>query len=95
MDTLIKADIFFFITAVATVLLTVLLSILFYYLIRAGKSLHTIIETLKNNYSDSEDYILELKESMESNLIFRLFFPGFSKKKKGRSIKGKVDSIVE
>ena len=70
-----KADIFFFISSVATVVLTVLLSILIYYLIKAGKNLSRLSEILKNGVNESEDFILELKDRLERNVIFRLLFP--------------------
>ncbi|MDO8240475.1 MAG: hypothetical protein Q7T51_00615 [Candidatus Moranbacteria bacterium] len=75
METLIKADIFFFISAIATVILTALLSVALFYFIKAGKNLYLISEKLQNHFADSEEFVLELKERLEDNLIFRMFFP--------------------
>lgn len=70
-----KADIFFFISSVATVILAILVSILILYLIKAGKNLYMLSEALKGNFKESEEFIAELKERLENNIIFRLFFP--------------------
>ncbi len=75
MEPLIKADIFFFIASIAMVVLAVLVSILLFYLIKAGKNLHLLSEALKGDFKDSEEFVAELKERLENNLVFRLFFP--------------------
>ncbi|MFA5742846.1 MAG: hypothetical protein WCX77_01870 [Candidatus Paceibacterota bacterium] len=75
MESLMKADIFFFISSVATVILAILVSILILYLIKAGKNLYMLSEALKGNFKESEEFIAELKERLENNIIFRLFFP--------------------
>lgn len=75
METVMKADIFFFISSIATVVLTVLLSIVLYYFIRAGRIIHNISEKLQDHFGESEEYVLDLKERLESNLVFRIFFP--------------------
>lgn len=75
METLIKADIFFFISSIASVVLAVLLSIALVYFIKAGKNLYLISEKLQNHFKESEEFILDLKEKLEGNMVFRLFFP--------------------
>ena len=75
MGTLVKADIFFFISSVATVVLAILASILLFYFIKAGKNLYLLSEALKGGFKDSEEFIAELKERLEDNLVFRFFFP--------------------
>ena len=70
-----KADIFFFISSVATVVLTALVAILLFYLIRTGKNLYKLSETLKGSVEESEEFIAELRERLEDNMVFRLFFP--------------------
>jgi len=74
MDTLLKADIFFFIASIATIVLTLLVSIVLFYFIMAGKNLYYLSEKLKNGLKDSEEFIVDLKERLENNLVFRLFF---------------------
>ncbi|MEK7646460.1 MAG: hypothetical protein AAB381_02085 [Patescibacteria group bacterium] len=75
MDSFIKADIFFFIASIATGLITILISILLFYVIRAARNLHALSEALKEGFKDSEEFVIELKERLENNLVFQLFFP--------------------
>ncbi len=75
MESLIKADVFFFISSVATVVLAILASIFLFYLIKAGKNLYMLSEALKGEFKESEEFIAELKERLENSVIFRLFFP--------------------
>lgn len=82
METLIKADIFFFVASVATVVLTVLVSILLVYAIKAGKNLYLLSEAFKEGFKESEEFVAELKERLENNIIFRIFFPLLKKKRK-------------
>jgi hypothetical protein len=75
MNTLIKADIFFFISSVATVVLAVLLSVLLVYLIKAGRNLYKLSEAIKSDFKETEEFVSELKQRLEGNLVFRFFFP--------------------
>lgn len=84
MDTLIKADIFFFISSVATLVLAVLVCILLCYFIKAGRNLYLLSEALKGRFKDSEEFVTELKERLEDNMIFRLFFPPSRKRKRAK-----------
>ena len=70
-----KADIFFFISSIATVVLAVLLSIVLFYFIKAGKNLYHISQKLQEHFHESEEFVLELKERLEDNIVFRMFFP--------------------
>lgn len=90
MESLIKADIFFFISSVATVLLAILVSILLFYLIKAGKNLYRLSEALKGDFKETEEFVVELKERLEDNLVFRFFFPPA---RRGRRAAAKNDSI--
>jgi hypothetical protein len=75
METFIKADIFFFISSIASVVLAVLLSVALFYFIKAGRNLYLISEKLQEHFKESEEFVLDLKERLEENWIFRLFFP--------------------
>lgn len=85
MEPLLKSEIFFFISSIATVLLTVLLSILLFYLIKTTRNLHRLSEILKSDFKESEEFINELRERLENNWIFKLFFPRITKRRKTRS----------
>jgi beta-lactamase regulating signal transducer with metallopeptidase domain len=75
METVMKADIFFFISSIATVVLAVLFSVVLFYFIKAGKNLYLISEKLQSHFKESEEFVLELKERLEDNMVFRMFFP--------------------
>jgi len=75
MESLMKADIFFFISSLATAVLAALASVLLFYLIKAGKNLYMLSEALKGGFKESEEFVAELKERLEDNMVFRLFFP--------------------
>lgn len=81
-DSFIKADIFFFISSIATVVLTILASLVLYYLIKAGKNLYVLSEALKNGMKESEEFVAELKERLEDNMVFRMFFPPVRRKRR-------------
>ena len=91
METLMKADIFFFISSIATVVLTILISILLFYAIKAGRNLYLLSEAFKSNFKDSEEFIADLKERLESNIVFRMFFPPLRRKRR-TSTKDSEDS---
>ncbi len=75
-----KADIFFFISSISSVVLTVLISIVLFYFIKAGKNLYLISEKLQDHFKESEEFVLELKERLEDNMVFRMFFPPVRKR---------------
>lgn len=89
MESLIKADIFFFIASVATLVLTVLTSIVLVYLIKSGRNLYLLSEAFKDGLKESEEFVAELKERLEDNLVFQLFFPLSRKRRRsvGKDVK--------
>ena len=80
METFIKADIFFFISSMATILFTILVSVLLIFLIKAGKNLYALSELFKESYKGSEEFVMDLRERLENNIIFRLLFPRVRRK---------------
>jgi hypothetical protein len=91
METVMKADIFFFISAVASVVLAVLLSIVLFYFIKAGKNLYHISEKLQEHFKESEEFVFDLKERLEENMIFRLFFPPARNRKRAKERREKPE----
>ncbi|MDO8594113.1 MAG: hypothetical protein Q7R93_01180 [bacterium] len=89
METLLKADIFFFISSIATIVLTILASIVLYYFLKAGRNLSMLSDALKGGLKESEEFVQELKERLEDNMVFRLFFPPSKRRKK---VVGKSDT---
>lgn len=92
MEDILKADIFFFIASIATVVFTVLASILFYYLIRASRNLYEITEIFKGGVRESEQFLEDLWDRLDSNFLFRMIFPSPRKK---RRTAAKDDTIRE
>lgn len=91
MEPLMKADIFFFISSVATVILALFAAVVLYYLIKAGKNLYMLSEALKGGFKDSEEFIAELRERLEDNVVFRLFFPPARRKRRAAKDSGIKD----
>ncbi len=85
-----KSDIFFFISSLATIIVTIFLCVVLFHLNRAAKSLHKILEGLKSNFEDSEEFVDGLKERLENNLVFRMFFPPAVAKKQTKTKSGKI-----
>jgi hypothetical protein len=84
METIMKADIFFFISSISSIILTTLICVVLFYFIKAGKNLYLISEKLQDYVKDSEDFAFELKERLEENMLFRLFFPPARKRKRSK-----------
>ena len=70
-----KSDIFFFISSIATVTLTILASIVLFYFIKAGKNFFILSKEIRGDFKESKEIIAELKERLENNLVFRFLFP--------------------
>jgi beta-lactamase regulating signal transducer with metallopeptidase domain len=87
METVMKADIFFFISSIATVVIAVLLSIVLFYFIKAGKNLYHISQKLQEHFHESEEFVLELKDRLEDNIVFRMFFPPARSRSRDRNKK--------
>ena len=87
METLMQVNIFFFISSVGFIVLTVLLSIALFYFIKAGKNLALLSEKLQESFDNSEEFILELKERLENNPILNFFFPLIRKSKTVKKVK--------
>ncbi len=74
METLMKADIFFFISTIATIVLTILLVVCFYYLARTLKNFRDISDTLKKHVDRASGHIDELSKKVEESAIFSFIF---------------------
>jgi predicted Holliday junction resolvase-like endonuclease len=89
MNSLLKSDIFFFITSVAVVLLTVLLCILVFYLIKVSKDIKYISQKAKSEADNVLNDISELREGVKQqgqNLknILNFFSQSKAKTKKSK-----------
>lgn len=77
-----KSDIFFFISSVATIVLAMLASVVLFYLIKTGRNLYMLSEAFKGDIKESKEFVIELRERLENNILFRLFFPVVLKNRK-------------
>jgi uncharacterized membrane protein len=82
MNSLIQADIFFFITSIFVVVLTIVLIIGGYYLIKSLRNFYHISELVKNYAKDTDDELRDIGEHIRNSPIFRFIF-GKRKNKKG------------
>lgn len=88
MNTLIQADIFFFVTTIAVIIFTILASVAMYYLIGALKNFKKITKNLEHHIDQAGDKIEDeaeyLKNRLHESFIFNLIF---AKKKAKNSSK--------
>lgn len=81
METILKSEIFFFITSVSVIIITVVFVIVGYYLIRIMRNLSKISDTLKKAVDNTESNIEEIGERVKESRIFNFVF-GKKKTKK-------------
>ena len=74
METLIKADVFFFVTTIAVVLVTLATLLVSYYVIRTleqgRRALKEVEEHVGDTSDEVKDLILDLRESMAFKFLF-------------------------
>lgn len=86
MQTLLKADIFFFITTICVVFVSIFLIIFLAKFARLLESIRNLTEMIKDKTLDASNNAKELLERVENSFLFNLFFP---KKIKPRKTKKK------
>jgi hypothetical protein len=79
MDGLLKADIFFFLTSIAVVLITIVLLIAFYYIIKILRDIHELSELIK----DEGEHIIHDIDSARNSV-----------KRKGKSLGIIISNIM-
>ncbi len=84
MDTLMKADIFFFVTTIAVVVFLVLGSIALYYLISVLRNLRDATRNINHAMVKAEDEISEVKDRIVDSTIFNFLFAKKKKRKTSR-----------
>lgn len=93
MNNILQADIFFFISSIATVIVTIILSIVGYYVIQIVRDAKYITTKLRNATDDLEEKFNEVREQIseegrKAKYIVDFFLGRFMGKKKS---KGKSD----
>jgi len=91
MDTLIQANIFFFITSLVTVVLGVFLVLVLIRLKKLFKSVNQLVDKLNNTADFVSDEAKDLLSDIKQSAAFRFIFP---KKKKRASSAEEVEKAV-
>lgn len=79
MGTILKSEIFFFISSISVVLITVIFVIVGFYLIKIMRNFSHISETLKRTVDGAASSLEEVGDNIKESTIFKFFF---GKKKK-------------
>ncbi len=74
MESIVNTDIFFFITAIAVIVATVVLAWASIYLIQAFRNFRDISRTLKRGVDNAEEDIENTYHDIEESPIFRFIF---------------------
>ncbi len=74
METLAKSDIFFVVTTIAVVLVSVFLSIALYYLIRILRRFKSISEKIEEETYKASDSLEDLVDRITNSFVFRILF---------------------
>ena len=85
MDTLLKADIFFFISSVGFLTLCILTIIFLFYLVRATNTFSRIMNKVEKDIDNIGDTTKEMLEEVRDSVIFNFLF----RKKKKPPVKTK------
>ena len=86
-DSLLKADIFFFVTTVCVFIVTIFLIVFLIKLTKIMNLVKNILESVKSEAIHLSSDAKELLSRIESSFIFNLFFPPKTKKSVSRKKK--------
>ncbi len=87
MESFMKADVFFFISSLSSIVLSVLAAILLLYLIGVARNLHSLTEMIKEGVENSGEFIEDLGESIKDNMFFRMLLPSSPKRRRATTKK--------
>lgn len=90
MEPFLKSDIFFFITSIAVIIITILLTIICYRLIRILKDVEYITDTLKNTVHSARSGLVDIGERITESALFSFVFGKKSRKPKSENKKTMV-----
>jgi hypothetical protein len=82
MESIIKADIFFFISSIATIIITIVLLVAGFYFIKILRDFHKISSILRKMTENAEEGLSEMAEHVRQSPIFTFIFGKENKKKK-------------
>jgi hypothetical protein len=84
MESLVQADIFFFITSIAVIICTIVFIVTGYYVIKTMKNISRISESLKNTVESAESELADISNHVRDSALFTFIF-GKRKKSKKKS----------
>lgn len=82
MESIIKADIFFFISSIATIIITIVFLVAGFYFIKIIRNFYKISNILRNATENAEDGLKEMGEHVRQSPLFTFFFGKEKKSKK-------------
>lgn len=82
METLLKADIFFFVTTIAVVVVAVFLVVMLWYFIRTIRRLKELADEIELKLDTAGEDLKDIRERITDSFLFNLLFPKRHKKKK-------------
>ena len=80
MVSILKSEVFFFISSISVVLITVIFIIIGFYLIKIMRNFSIISEKLKETVEGTTTSLEEVGDSIMDSRLFRFFFSGKRKK---------------
>ncbi len=87
MDTLIHADIFFFVATIATVIFTILISIALYYLISILKSVKQATDAIRDKVEVVNENLEAIRKKIVESFIFNFIFMKKNVRNKTKKVK--------
>jgi urea transporter len=82
MDTLLKADIFFFVSTIAVVLVTIAIVIVSVYAIKALEQARSALKEVEEHVGDTTEDVKDMLFDLRESTIFRLLFRKRKKNKR-------------
>ena len=82
MESILKSEIFFFISSISVVLITVIFIIIGFYLIKIMKNFSHISEVLRNTVDGAASSLEEVGNDIKESTLFKFFFGSKRKKSK-------------
>ncbi|MFA6386748.1 MAG: DUF948 domain-containing protein [Candidatus Paceibacterota bacterium] len=82
MESILKSEIFFFISSISVILITIIFVIVGFYLIKIMRNFSHISERLKETVDGAYSSLEEVGDNIKESSIFRFFFGKKRKNKK-------------
>lgn len=82
MESILKSEIFFFISSISVVLITVIFVIAGFYLIKIMRNFSVISERLRDTVEGATASLEEVGDIIKESYIFRFFFGGKTRRNK-------------